>query len=258
MRPRLVRAKMPLAPVLFEPRAAATQETQILYGHCAEVVEVEGKWLRVRGADGYEGWTHQGFYDVAESPGGLQWGWDTEGELSLGCRLRDSLGNSVDLPLGAILDGGSCIDGRSVALTQRRDIFPTDASAIVATATGLFQGTYYQWGGITPWGADCSGLVQTSFALHGVKLLRDAWQQATQGVLVDGGLDAFEAADLLFFSDREDGHITHVGLGVARNHIVHLALGRGGYSLESFDRPDEYSRTLMSNFRFARRILARD
>lgn len=258
MRQRLVRAKTSLAPVLREPRAAATQESQILFGHCADVIEVEGKWLHVRGADGYEGWTHEGFCGAAEGPGGLQWGWDTEGELSLGCRMRDALGDTIDLPLGAILGRGQCINGRSIALPQRRQIFPTEASAIVATATGLFQGTYYQWGGITPWGADCSGMVQTSFALHGVKLLRDAWQQATQGVVVEGGLDAFEAADLLFFSDREDGHITHVALGVAPRSIVHLALGRGGYRLESFDRPDEYARALMSNFRFARRILARD
>ena len=256
MTPRLVRAKTPLAPLLREPRAAATQESQVLFGHCAEVVETEKKWLRVRGADGYEGWMHEGFCGPAES-GELQWGWETEGELSLGCRMRDSQGNTIDLPLGAVLGGGHCINGRSIALPQRREIFPTDASAIVATATGLFQGTYYQWGGITPWGADCSGLVQTSFALHGVKLLRDAWQQATQGVLVEGGLDGFEAADLLFFSDREDGHITHVALAVAPKRIVHLSLGRGGYCLETFERPDEYVRSLMSNFKFARRILGK-
>ncbi len=214
--------------------------------------------MRIRGADGYEGWMHEGFCEPADGSGATQWGWETEGELSLGCRMRDSHGDTIDLPLGAILGGGHCINGRAIALPQRREIFPTDASAIVATAIGLFQGTYYQWGGITPWGADCSGMVQTSFALHGVNLLRDTWQQATQGVLVEGGIDGFEAADLLFFSDREDGHITHVALGVAPKRIVHLALGRGGYSLESFDRPDEYVRALMSNFRFARRILAGD
>ena len=93
--------------------------------------------------------------------------------------------------------------------------FSSGGDAIVASATGLFQGTYYQWGGITPWGADCSGMVQTVFALHGVKLLRDAWQQATQGVLLEGGMDAFEAGDLLFFSDRDDGKITHVALAIS-------------------------------------------
>ena len=257
MSPRYVRSKTPIAPVLREPRAAATQETQVIYGHCAEVRETEGKWLRVRGADGYEGWMHEGYCEAAEGAECAESGWDTPGEMSMGCRLRDSRGVTIDLPLGGIVGSGKCVNGRALDGARRREIFPAEADAIVASATGLFQGTYYQWGGVTPWGADCSGMVQTVFGLHGVKLLRDAWQQATQGVLVEGGLDGFDSGDLLFFSDREDGNITHVALGMAPHRIVHLALGRGGHCLESFDRPDEYVRGLMGNFRFARRILAR-
>ncbi|MDO8501276.1 MAG: NlpC/P60 family protein [Gemmatimonadaceae bacterium] len=258
MSPRYIRARTPIAPVQREPRAPASQETQILYGHCAEVRGTEGRYLRVRGADGYEGWLHEGFCEPADGPGTDQWGWDTEGEISMGCSMRDSQGVTIDLPLGGIVKNGWCVAGRALDLTRRREIFPAEADAIVASATGLFQGTYYQWGGITPWGADCSGMVQTVFALHGIRLLRDASQQATQGVHVEGGLERIQPADLLFFSDREDGHITHVALSIVPHRIVHLALGRGGHCLESFDRPDEYVRTLLANFRFARRILARD
>ena len=256
MSPRYIRARTPIAPVLREARAAATQETQILYGHCAEILSTEGKWFRVRGADGYEGWLHEGYAEMAEGPDCGEWAWDLDREMSMGCSMRDSRSVTIDLPLGAILSNGKCITGRSIGLAKRREIFPTDGDAIVASATGLYQGTYYQWGGITPWGADCSGMVQTVFALHGVKLLRDAWQQATQGVLIEGGLDALKAADLLFFSDRDDGHITHVAMALAPRRIVHLAIGRGGHCVETLDRPDEYVRGLIERFRFARRILA--
>ena len=256
MSPRYVRVRTPVGPVLREPKASSVQETQILYGHCAEIRETSNKWMRVRSGDGYEGWIHEGFCETAEGSGCEEWGWESEKEMSMGCTMRDDRGVTVDLPLGAMLQGGRCIAGRALDLSRRREIFPAEASAIVASATGLFQGTYYQWGGITPWGADCSGMVQTVFALHGVKLLRDAWQQATQGVHVEGGLDAIVPADLLFFSDREDGHITHVALTVAPNRCVHLAIGRGGHCIESLDRPDEYVRGLLGNFRFARRILA--
>jgi hypothetical protein len=242
--------------VLREARAAATQETQILFGHCAEILATEGKWLHVRGADGYEGWMHEGYTEIAEGVDCGEWAWDLEREMSMGCSMRDSRGVTIDLPLGAILSTGKCTSGRSIGRAKRREIFPTDGDAIVASATGLYQGTYYQWGGITPWGADCSGMVQTVFALHGVKLLRDAWQQATQGVLIEGGLDALKPADLLFFSDRDDGHITHVALALAPRRIVHLAVGRGGHCVETLDRPDEYVRGLIERFRFARRILA--
>ena len=67
-------------------------------------------------------------------------------------------------------------------LTQR---FPRNADAIVRSAIRHFAGTPYQWGGITPWGADCSGLVQTIFGLHGVGLPRDSSQQAAVGSPVD-------------------------------------------------------------------------
>lgn len=251
-----IRARTPLAPVLKEPRAAATQENQLLYGHSAEVRTIEGRWLRIRGADGYEGWVHEGYTEPADGAEAGDWGWDTAGEISFGCSLRDSSGATIDLPFGAIVRDGKCISGRSLDLTHRRNLFPAESGAIAASATGLFQGTYYQWGGITPWGADCSGMVQTVYALHGIKLLRDAWQQATQGVHIEGGIDALEPADLLFFSDREDGRITHVAMAVSAKSVVHLAIGRGGHYLESLDRPDEYARGLMERFKFARRILA--
>jgi cell wall-associated NlpC family hydrolase len=257
-RSRLVRARTPVAPLLKEPRASATQESQLLHGHVAEVLDAREGWLRVRGADAYEAWVHAGYTEPAQKPEGAEgipWGWEADEDLSLGCRMRDVKGNTIDLPLGAIVREGKCIAGRSVGLSQRRELFPPDAGAIVASATGLFQGTYYQWGGITPWGADCSGMVQTVFALHGVRLLRDAWQQATQGVIVEEGLQGIRAADLLFFSDREDGHITHVAMAVASRRLVHLAIGRGGHCVEALDQSDDYVTALLGRFRFARRIL---
>ena len=258
VRSRLIRSRTPLAPMLKEPRAAATQEDQLLYGHVAEVIDMRDSWLRIRDADGYEAWIHPGYTEAAEraeSAEGIPWGWETDDELSLGCVMRNANGVTVDLPLGALLRDGKCIGGRCVSLAKRRELFPSDASAIVASATGLFQGTYYQWGGITPWGADCSGMVQTVFGLHGIRLLRDAWQQATQGVVVEGGLDALQPADLLFFSDREDDRITHVAMAVAPRRLVHLAIGRGGHCVENLDQPDEYVSALLGRFRFARRII---
>ena len=38
--------------------------------------------------------------------------------------------------------------------------------------------------------------------------------------------------DLLFFSDRDDRRITHVGISLGDESMVHLALGRGGYAVE--------------------------
>ena len=58
---------------------------------------------------------------------------------------------------------------------------------------------------------------------------------------------SLRAADLLFFSDRADKHPTHVGLSLGEGRMVHLALGRGGYSVERLnDRKDVYVEKLQS------------
>jgi cell wall-associated NlpC family hydrolase len=109
---------------------------------------------------------------------------------------------------------------------------------------------------VTPWGADCSGLVQATFALHGVQLPRDAWQQASAGVPADADPLAAREGDLLFFSDRVDQHITHVALALGARSIVHLALGRGGYGIEDLDdTSDRYVGTLLERFACARRVI---
>ena len=77
--------------------------------------------------------------------------------------------------------------------------------------------------------------MQTTFALHGVQLPRDAWQQASAGVPGDGDPLAAREGDLLFFSDRVDRHITHVAISLGHCAIVHLALGRGGFGIERLD-----------------------
>ncbi len=252
---RQIRIRTPIAPVLDDPRAASTQQTQLLYGHFAEVIATEGRWLKVRGADGYEGWMHSGYTVPFENGTSVAWPWDIDGDLSMGCSIRDSGGATLDLPLGALVGSGHPIAGKCMDLADRRTKFPATADAIVASATALFQGTYYQWGGISPWGADCSGMLQSIFALHGIHLLRDARQQATQGLAVEGGIEAMRPADLLFFAERDGGPITHVAMCIGSGQILHIALGRGGHCVESFDRPDDYSRGLAERFRFARRIV---
>ncbi|MGH7649574.1 MAG: C40 family peptidase, partial [Gemmatimonadaceae bacterium] len=176
---------------------------------------------------------------------------------SLGCVVRDASGGRRALPLGAWVARALVVEsGEAVDRAELADRFPASAAAAAHTARTRFEGAPYEWGGLTPWGADCSGLVQSVFGLHGIALPRDARDQAERGAAVEAGeaLGRLAAGDLAFFSDRGDGPITHVGIALGESRLVHLGLGRGGYAVENLAAPDDYARALVSRFRWARRV----
>ncbi|MEO7822141.1 MAG: SH3 domain-containing C40 family peptidase [Gemmatimonadaceae bacterium] len=252
-----VTAVAAIAPMLCEPDVKTTQVSQLLHGHVAEVIERNGLWLHVKSADGYDGWVHQGYVVTIPEPvpSPSNTGWDDPRPLSLGCTVRDAQGATRKLPLGALItEGEERFGGLAMTLEERKHSFPPSADSIIASATTFFEGTSYEWGGVTPWGCDCSGLVHSSFHLHGVHVPRDAWQQAATGKPVES-IDSVRPGDLLFFSDEPSGKITHVAISMGGTRVVHLALGRGGYAVDDLKSGDEYTNLLLQRFRFARRIL---
>ena len=249
--------RTPIAPLHGEPRIASQMISQQLAGHRLSVLDAEGDWVCVRGADEYEGWMHTGF--IARSPVATARQSRTTPRISLGCTTRASAGQGMGraLPLRAILAPDEApIAGEAIDGDERPRRFPLAPDAVVQSAQRFFEGTSYLWGGVTPWGADCSGLVQSIFALHGLQLPRDAWQQGECGENAGRDIGELRPADLLFFSDREDGRVTHVGIALGGAKMVHLALGRGGYAIERLgDRSDPYVEKLRNRFLFARRVV---
>ena len=241
-----------VAPMHAEARVSSPQVSQRVAGDRVEVLDAEEDWLFVRGDDGYEGWMHYGYVERAGPRPAV-----ADSRVSLGAIVRNAQGATRPLPLGAFLgDDDEVVDGEAVSTTELVRLFPREAAAIAESARRYFVGTSYLWGGVTPWGADCSGFSQSIFALHGVTLPRDAWQQALEGE--DAGTDilALRPADLLFFSDRPDRKITHVGIALGDGEMAHLALGRGGYRVEQLrDADDPYVGKLHERFLFARRYL---
>jgi cell wall-associated NlpC family hydrolase len=89
-----------------------------------------------------------------------------------------------------------------------------------------FLGVKYVYGGSSPKGFDCSGLVQYVFKNFGIKLERVAANQAKHGAKVDKANLA--VGDLVFF-DTNGGKnsIEHVGIFLGDGKFIHASSGRG-------------------------------
>ena len=110
-----------------------------------------------------------------------------------------------------------------------------------AAAVALQQvGAVYRYGGASPAGFDCSGLVHYAFRRAGKNVPRTTgqlWHSA--GVVA---YDDLQAGDLLFF--RFDGKMSHVGIYVGDEQFVHAPSTGRSVSVESLEE-GYYRRALM-------------
>lgn len=223
----LLRVRASVAPLLGEPRIAAPLTSEVPAGHVLQAIAPRDDWWDVTCEDGYRGWMHAGYVEAAS-------GTERDWPVTTGARVRRADGHERELPFGArVAPEALVLSGTVYDADERAVHFPTEREAIARSAERWFTGAPYRWGGVTPWGTDCSGFVQAILRLHGIAMPRDAWQQAALGTPV--APDAVRAADLLFFSDRADGRVTHVAMALGDGRLVHSALGRGGVRVERWD-----------------------
>ncbi len=89
---------------------------------------------------------------------------------------------------------------------------------VIADAARLHLGLEYLWGGTTPYGLDCSGLVHHTYRRAGVVVPRDAHDQWQAAAPVAIGEE--QPGDLYFFA-RPDGHVFHVGFVTGPRTMLH-------------------------------------
>lgn len=257
------------APMLAGPMISESPVSQVVLGQRLMILDEHFRWLRCRSPDGYLGWIHRGYVERLDEGGARRWeiGAVAPLHISLGAEVLSDVGEvSYRIPwggrlgvkdgLGYLPDGSSGeLRGETVALAELESRFPPTGESVVREAAGWLGAPYY-WGGITPGGVDCSGLVQTMYRVHGHLLPRDSDLQALEGEGVEPGED-FERllpGDLVFFA--EDGkRISHVAISEGGPMIVHSALGNGGVRRNDLLGRRGIEKELRSLFICARRII---
>lgn len=95
----------------------------------------------------------------------------------------------------------------------------------VINSARQFLNVPYVWGGTTPKGFDCSGLVQYIYRHEGVRLPRTAAQQYQSIRKIKRKYAA--KGDLIFFQmKRHKRYVDHVGIYIGNNQFIH-APGKG-------------------------------
>lgn len=226
-----------LAPCRAEPSDRSEMVTQILFGEHLEVIAKEKSWAFIRNAyDNYEGWIDIKQYLPVSA--------ETYGELNSAplfltsdfIQVMTEVDAKVSFPVTIgchlpLFNNGICnLEGHEFRYEGSGIPFPSPDKNMVAETALSFLHAPYLWGGRSPLGIDCSGLVQIVYKLCGFKLPRDASQQALIGTVLSFPEEA-EEGDIAFF-DNEQGKITHTGIILRDGRIIHAS---GKVRIDKFD-----------------------
>lgn len=211
--------------------------TQVLYGEHFTVLEEQDLWVKVQlQLDGYSCWLDRRQVNASGEP-------EDSPNIVVAPAVAPPL---MAVPL--IFAGSRLTDAEYESLYDAQDL-------PIRFWAEQWLGTPYLWGGRTLAGVDCSGFVQVAFAVKGIDLPRDAYQQSEVGDLVPF-IEEAKTGDLAFF-DNKEGRITHVGIVVQASAGTRILHASGQVRMDVLDHQgifDEASNKYTHNLRIVRRI----
>lgn len=213
-----------VAPLRKEAAHRSEMISELLMGECVEVLETTKDFWKIKCLyDGYEGWCQKSQLTEVEDHF-----YNNNHQFLTAQPITTALcnGKSIFLPGGSFI---GCFNHEVLAIGNTTITFPEtpfqfkelNEDVNIYEVLHPYINVPYLWGGKSIFGIDCSGFAQQVYKMLDIKLPRDAYQQAVEGVAV-GFLQEAQLGDLAFF-DNEEGRITHVGIILNDEHIIHAS-----------------------------------
>jgi gamma-D-glutamyl-L-lysine dipeptidyl-peptidase len=216
-----------VVPMRKEAAHRSEMVSQVLFGEYVSIIEEKDDFVFIRCLyDGYEGWVQANQLQRIEEREIFQTATFTNAFSSLVAKDKSSLQIPYASPVYNAGQLSFTVAGSTFNyLFQPQQVWNSrDLSFNEKTLQAVYQpflNTPYLWGGKSVFGIDCSGFAQQVFKFFSVRLLRDAYLQAEQGTPVSS-LEESKPGDLAFFQN-EKGRVTHVGIILGDNQIVHAS-----------------------------------
>ncbi len=238
-----------------EPAEGSELIDEMLYGMEADILEESGEFVLVRTFYRYEGYVkkedlitdktlvskwQQGtlyvvkkqYADVLDAP-------KVQGSCVMELTRGGLLKRLEDAPEEGwvqveLADGrtGYTRDSFLMPLKKQPDPKEEDLRRDLVETARSYLGTQYRWGGKSPLGIDCSGLVSMAYLLNGIIIYRDA--QLKEGFpMKEIPFDKKKPGDALYFPG-------HIAMYIGEDRYIHSTgkAGSDGVVINSFDPAD--------------------
>ena len=213
-----------VAAIRAEQSDQSEMTSQILYGETVDILEKAAKFIKIKmHFDGYEGWVDvQQISEISE-----EYFQERKTELVQNTLQMYSTSQGVIL-----LSIGSEVN------SEKADPIFLKTEKVSETAQKFFN-VPYLWSGRSFFGIDCSGFVQLVYKVHGISLPREAHQQSEVGEVLSF-VEESKPGDLAFF-ENVDGQISHVGMMLEDQNIIHAY---GKVRIDSLDSTGIFNKEL--------------
>ena len=220
--------RLSIVPLRADANDKSELVTQLLFGDHYEVTEytTDKKWIKIRiNFDLFDGWIdakqhHSVSHEYFDYLNRAEFKITTDVTASILYNKSPQIilmGSMIPISSFELfkMEEQFAFNGEAKNLGQKREF------EFLRNVAVKYLNAPYLWGGKSPFGIDCSGLVQMVFKICGYRLFRNSWQQSNQGKSFKN-IEQSKPGDLVFFKNSEE-KVNHVGILLEEDKIIHAS-----------------------------------